>query len=831
MINGHDLLNLVDRHFEGATRINFRFPFVVLEIRDSAFVDASQEERERKLADRIGISYELLRGETDRLFVRFDLGPDSEPRSTVVGAGEFWLRSLIEERCAQDELDPPQRGPKTVHFYGYKGGQARSSVLAFLSSVLASAGWKVLVIDADGEAPSLDILFRVSVSAPEATVLGIRAGLSPSPVRVVSGRGNGFVDLLAFRPSDARYDLDAAALALEQNLSPTALAKVAEAASEFAAEAKYDLILLDHRTGLSHSVLPWVKQFPGPVAAFARMDEQWKPARAHLRALWRSGAASDPGVVVSFKHDSDSLSRYRSRVRPQIEQLLDDLASVASARTGLSESEAPTGEELSDHWIVWPFDAAFISGEVPGLKDVGGLVLDATNDLRRLLDLGGERTPATLHRSGARDEGDLIQTAALRALSATNDFLFVLGRKGTGKTRLVRALAEAESGEPILVADDFVNQNGIKANWPEWKALADQSQKTPIRLWWLLFTAALESKTTDRSALIARIEALRDEDIDALIRRCRKARSGRRRLFLIDGLETAFEQPLTLTFIASLIQFISTIDGDDDFSSKARVQVFVRTDLAKKGYENFEQLSQRRTLVLEWDAQAILNFVLSRILSLPWFGNQFPKAVAAISDRQDDIRAAAVEIEEAEHLLLQIFPERLRRLNLKMTTYLRTYFSDDPSGEKSFYPRIYDEFLGVIAGDHKGSESAHLEGSGKTRRIGQALIYAAHERATAQFLIQVRSELKYLVDLSDSELERLIEAFRGTRTPFRLDTRISEVAGKTRITKARVSLAMDQMLNIGIFEVREGYPGQWRVGRLFKSSLGMIYARGDQKVT
>ena len=829
MIAGYELIDLIETRFKEQAKVNFSFPFIIIEIRSELFNTVSDDDEERTLAEAIAVTYDDLRSQSDRLFIRFDLGPSSQSRTHSQNNGDFWLRSLVEGQHPSASVQTPAT-VRAIHFYGYKGGQARSSVLAFLGRVLATSGWKVLVIDADAEAPSLDVLFRVSVNAPEATLVGVRAGLSPSPLRVSLGRGAGGVDLLAFRPSDARYDLDAAALALEQNLSPASLSSVASDVSSLVAAGHYDLVLLDHRTGLSHSVLPWIRQFPGPIAAFARMDEQWKPARAHLRALWRSGGASDPGVIVSLKLDTDSLARYRTRVRPQIEQLLDDLATVSSLGSDASEEERPTGEDLADHWIVWPYDQGFVSGEVPTLKQVGGPVLDATNDLRRLLDLGGERSAAALHRSGARDEGDLIQTAALRTLSATNDYLFVLGRKGTGKTRLVRALAEAGTGEPILVADDFSNPTGIKANWPEWKALAEKFKKTPIRLWWLLFTAALEVKTTERSALSDQLVRLRSESMESLIQRCRRNRSKRRRLFLIDGLETAFEQPLTLTYIASLIQFISAIDGDDDFAAKARVQIFVRTDLAKKGYENFEQLSQRRTWNLEWDAQAILNFVLSRILSLPWFASAFQAAVSQIAERQKDIRDAAIEIGEAEELLLEIFPERLRRLNLKMTTYLRTYFSDDPSGEKSFYPRIYDEFLGVIAGDHKGLSSPELEGSGKKRRIGQALVYLAHERATAQFLTQVRSELKYLVDLTDPEMDRLLEALRGTRTPFRLDSRLDEIASKTRINKGRIRLAMDQMLNIGIFEVREGYPGQWRVGRLFKSSLGMIYARGDQRV-
>src|ERR1035438_2197980 len=61
---------------------------------------------------------------------------------------EFLAHSvpLVPQSPARDHL---------VHFYGYKGGQARSTVLAMLSKALADDGYRVLVVDADIEAPSL----------------------------------------------------------------------------------------------------------------------------------------------------------------------------------------------------------------------------------------------------------------------------------------------------------------------------------------------------------------------------------------------------------------------------------------------------------------------------------------------------------------------------------------------------------------------------------------------------------------------------------------------------------------------------------------------------
>jgi hypothetical protein len=825
MISGEEFLKKIGEAFPSVVN-HYRYPFVVLEIEDPAFASKDDEGREAELAHKSGIEPAELRGTLDRLFIRTQLRAPNERVQPIENTGQFWLRYLTSSQpSAGDAADP-----RTIHFWGYKGGQARSTVLAFLASVLASGGWRVLVVDADAEAPSLDILFRAVVTNPEASLVGLRGGLDLRPLRVASG-SQGHADLIAFRPSDSRYDLDAAALAMEQSLAPGLLASLAARVSQFAA-GSYDVLLIDHRTGISPTVLPWVTTLPGPVVVCAKLDEQWRPAQGHVRAIWGI-AGEDPGVVLSFKTDSDPLSRYRSRVKVQAEALLDDLATATSRAAGDSTEEL-TGDQISDHWVVWPFDSAFVDGPIPHVRAVGGQALEAVSELRRLLSLGAagpEGHVAELHRSGARDEGDLIQTSALRALSSSNNVLFVLGRKGTGKTRLVRALDELGVGQPLLVADDFKKAKGIRANWPELKSITSELRDEPMRFWWVLVTAALGMSTTDRSELQARAQRLSSVPLTTLVQRARSYAKPLTapRVYLIDGLETAFGQGQILNYISALVQFVSSIDGDELFRAVVRPQVFLRTDLAVKGYENFEQLSQGRTLELEWDAQGILNFVLSRVAALPWFREKFGPAVTRIEAHSSRIRSGAVEIEEAEELLLSIFPARLRRLNLKMTTFMRTYFSDDPSGLRSFYPRIYDEFLTFIASPRralKGQED--VEGKGPRRRVSQQLIYAAHEHATNQFLQQVRSELRYIIALQDDELDQLLGSLRGTTTPFRLEERIRLLATKTKIPGQKVRAAFDQMLNLGMFEVRDGYPGQWRVGRLFKSSLGMLYARGDK---
>ncbi len=291
-MNGSEILMLIENRFKAKFVRRFRFPFLIAEIRDECFESVAEDDRESTLAGQIGVASDQLSADSDRLFFRFDLGGTHVPRSSIPDSGESWIRQLTAaDRIWSPVAESDKDQIRSIHFYGYKGGQARSSVLCFLASTLSENGWKVLMVDADGEAPSLDILMKTNIASPEASAVGLRSGLEPRAIRVLGGKGEGAVDLLGFRPSDSRYDIDAAALCLEQSLSPSSLSKIAVRIRDYVAKNGYDVVLIDHRTGLSGSVLPWVRELPGPVAVFARMDEQWKPARAHTAVFmtvdWR----------------------------------------------------------------------------------------------------------------------------------------------------------------------------------------------------------------------------------------------------------------------------------------------------------------------------------------------------------------------------------------------------------------------------------------------------------------------------------------------------------------------------------------------------------------
>jgi len=825
MMTGRDLLDQLDTVFPGGVTRHFQFPLTRLEIVSDTFKGLDDDDREQALTTAIGISTGALRDLCNRLFFRFDLRTPDEPSNIQADRGYFWLRTLVEQTPRPDpvEFTPPL----VVHFYGYKGGQARSSSLCFLARALAREGWRVLAVDVDAEAPSLDVLFNVRAPDMESSLLGIRANLTVTPVRAVTPKtGNGFVDLLPFRPWEQRFDLDAAALAMEGNIHPPGLTRLIQGTAKLA--TNYDITLVDHRTGLASTVPPWVQQLPGPIVVFARMDGQWHLAKPHLRALW-SLRPEQPGLLVSFKPDDEPLVGYLRRVMGQSSELLTELAASMSTPE-MSDEDVPTADDVADHWVVWPYDTAFNKISVPDVDDVSGTVREAVVEVRRLLRISARPTSAPnapkLHPSGALDEGDLIQTQALRDLSARNNpFTFILGRKGTGKTRLLRALVDRNLGEALLVPNDDKGRTGVTASNTTLVELINKTTEEPERFWWTLLRAALDIEHTSRAELLASVQnAAPNPSKNLKLARAAVDRSDRKRVFLVDGLETAFPRAHTFDFIGALFRVVSSIDSDPNFNGKVRIRVFVRTDLAERGFENLEQQSHGRTLRLSWNTQTILNFALSRIGNLQWFAKNFSDVRKEIEKRRQEVLEGSVPDEDCDALLLRVFPERLRRLNLNMTTFLRTYFSDDPTGKSSYYPRIFDEFLRVIAGvseERKSFVGAELAED----RVSDELIYFAHEKATASFLVQVRAELLNLVDLNENQLTRLIDAFRNTITPFRADKRSEELAKVTGLSKVKIRQALERMKTLGIFEDRPKYPGQWRAGRLFKTSLGMLYDR------
>jgi len=559
---------------------------------------------------------------------------------------------------------------------------------------------------------------------------------------------------------------------------------------------------------------------------------------------------SDPGLFVSWKPDDEYLESYRKRNYTQISTLLDTLADVMASGGESSPDDGVqlelTFTELEDHWVMWPYDQAFRHARVPERAALSGQTLDAISRIRSLLEVSDRKDArdaviTSLSPSGSIDPGDLIQTDAIRQLKTPgNSISYILGRKGTGKTRLLRELAEAKLGEPLVVDPNSALSAGIKSASPELTKAGSIFAPQPTDLWWHLLSAALDSPTTSSSELIPAFSREIESQVDPVTRVLEKCRRWPKRVFLLDGLETAFTSEKIFQFVESLFLFLQVIEADSRLSNRIQVKLFLRTDLAQRGYQNIEQQLHGRTIYLNWDTQKIFNFVLSRIARINWFQTNFADLVSKIRSEYRQILNGNLPVPECEGLLMNAFPAKLSRNNLATKTFLKTYFADTASdrpdtstGDKlRYYPRIFDKFLEVIA-NPKATDTASFPGGqlDKDGKISQGLIFFAHEAAAADYLEQLRSELNYLISFSSDPNENaekvrtLLAAFDGLKTPFALDEHVPTLALRTNIDPNEIRKAMQSMRNMGLFEDRPAYPEEWRVGRLFKSALRMKYVR------
>ncbi|MEK7677337.1 MAG: hypothetical protein AAB676_16025 [Verrucomicrobiota bacterium] len=567
-----------------------------------------------------------------------------------------------------------------------------------------------------------------------------------------------------------------------------------------------------------------------------------------------------PGLFISFSLDpEDTLEKMRSRNPMQIDELLsllsDALALGALPSDSPGQLELPlTPDDLSDYWVPWFHDRALLNGRLPAPADLSKNNLASLQQIRGLIGfaakketsnrLGQSQPPALLTASGGTDEGLFIETEALRKLRPPNTpFTYIFGRKGTGKTRLLRELATLRKGEPLVVASDFKGEAGIPSGNETFKDLSDHLTEDPEKFWWAILASALSLPAfPTRDQLLnslkqyserARAEGPASVRITEVVEAA--AHQKARRFFLVDGIETAFLSSRLILYLEGLFKFLSSIQNNPKLQDRVTVRLFLRTDLARRAFQNIEQQISGRVIYLSWDTQSILNFVLSRITALPWFMQAFPSTVAELQNNQLLLVAGNLPVDECDRLLSQVFPQKIRRNNLLTLTFLKTYFSGSAGEAATYYPRIYDRFLHLIDNPTDlGRQFASVQKL-EDGRVSQALIFAAHEQAAKDYLEQVEAELVYLLQLAPDyaanaqRVKELLQAFAGLSTPFIVDSCLQQLGSKLQgISEPQIRAALLQMREVGIFEERPGFANQWRVGRLFKASLGMKYVRSQR---
>ena len=767
--------------------------------------------------------------------------------------GAHWLTvflpvTSIAAMPAQQKVGKSKE-PRAIHFYGYKGGQARSTVLVAMAKHLADDGRRVLVVDADLEAPSLDIMFSVVATGVSSTLMGQLASQGPvEPLeKVYAGvSGKGQVDLLACRPDSKDFDLDFAAYLLSASLDPKALSNSVSALREFSSasgseKSAYDIVLFDHRTGLAPSVMPIMVAWPGSSVIFVRPDEMARHIyESNLLNHLLGQDAESPGAFVSFPLDPKMTAPAARQMHARfVERLLEKISDALAA----DNHEDIDPAELDRYWVMWRQDPAFFDGKQPAPSEMMADNRDALAQLAGVLGLDSEvvpdeHSPAVLTSSGASDQGMFILTPDVaKIFSRESPYAYIFGRKGTGKTRLLTELVRTGLGEPLLVSSDFTD-GGLPSGGTAFSQLLSAKKNQFEDFWWSVLLAALEILDAPTSQnLSTKIEqycsdsvflSLSLSDLISQVKR-RVSKLTSKRVFLIDGVETAVPAAQLRAFVEALFRFLSAVQYEREFVGKVVVRLFLRSDL-RGAIQNSEQQVEGRSIRLQWDKTSILNFALARIISLSWFKNAFPLVVDRIEGRTDDISRGNLPDSEAESFLLEIFPSALERNKIKTTTFFATYFSDaggDSDRNASFYPRLFDTFLRAIQIKCEPMGVSDLPNG----RVPGNVVLEAYDEASAAFLSEVKTELYSFLefDADDSAnraaVDQFISAFTGLSTPFSLDELVNELKGKASFTPEVIRNALRSMKEIGVFEDRPGYPGEWRTGRLYKSSLRMKYVR------
>lgn len=848
-----EFIDICRKQFGNNVEISYVHPSLYIICIAEEFHGLDDETKEEKFFQMTGISPE----DFSKLIANVNISPyfvSKQERATRFGfidkSAKFqhWLPLL--DKGAKHSTAPAEQGPvRAAHFYGFKGGQARSTVLAMLAKSLANDGYRVLVVDADIEAPSLDELFDVGVPAIDSTLMGACGwsdSLNPIPAYAATA-SRGLVDIIPCRPRTDSYDMDFATFGLRVSLDVkmlrTGVEKIKQLVAGANGQALYDLVLFDHRTGIAPSVLPIVRAWQGPTVVSVRPDGLSTQAVSAFETLF-SQNPSIPGAFVYYSmSEEDRRADLVDSPDNPATKLLSALAN--SLALGAEEPEPLAPELLHQYWIGWHLDSAFLAKNSPDFEDLDKKNRDAITTLREVIALSEPAKQkidllkhAETSPSGALDTGWFIETNDIARLFApASRVTYIAGRKGTGKTRLYREMVSRKLAQPLFSSADF-QEGGMQSNSSNFDKLFASCDGDLKRFWWALLYVSLQCD--DAGNVLDFQTSLNDFCALAAEERLKNSQSfnvaqvvsqlSTERVFVIDGVETAVPVARLRVFIEELLLFMLTLQTDSAFKN-CQCRLFIRSDLLNSASQNIEQQTNQRIVHLRWDSRGIFNYVLARIERLPWFHQNFSSSCVRIRQNLDEIRSGSLMAKAYNEILLEIFPPKLKRNNLQTLTFLETYFSDS-SGKigdgTSFYPRLFEQFLSEIA--KVGAENSEL--ALENERISHALVLDAHSTATIQFVNEVKTELYVLLDLASDTgdnrqmVDTLVEAFEGFQTPFQLEKALDALHEKiSGSEKSKLRAALLQMTDVGIFERHPKNPGELRVGRLYKSALRMKYVR------
>lgn len=736
-------------------------------------------------------------------------------------------------------------GVRVIHFYGQKGGQARSSVLATFARSLADEGHRVLIIDADIEAPTLNILLEIPDLHVESTLMGY-SGFSKD-LSYTSNPSVPGVSFIGCRPSGDGWEIDHEAFVLRATTDPSVLVHAMKLIEQVHLDSGgFDTVLIDHRTGVANSVIPIVAALPGACVIFSRPDNQtnWTSGIESLLAFY----PESPGAFISFSLDHQKLKGNPTQIEDeQKEKCLSILSKVMSKSAEDPESVDP--EFLDSYYIDWVYDRAFFNYSFPKLSQLQADNEKSIKQLKEVLDIrkpvasniapSGSEVSMT-SPSGVVDETWFVESDMTRSvLDNSSSLNYILGRKGTGKSRLFKEAYQRRVGSPLLAPSEFVEIDASVLNSGEalLQSLLKKIKGDYRDFWWCLIYCKLKDGVDGRSYKDY-LEQCVSLDHDVFVKEIdpqaiKKHLSRSRQTFIIDGLETVVPANQLKSFVDGLLSCMNVVQSDPDYRSRLSMRLFLRLDLAI-GSQNIEQQVSGRKVELSWTEKAQLNYVLASLAASDFMRDNFSDAITTIENNKDLVCSGSLSVEDSEAIMLKIFPEKLKRNNIKTITFIKSYFRDASSytteQHATFYPRLFMNFIARLSDKSLAREGGYKGGDGL---IDQSLIFEAYEEAARDFMNEAQQEMKHAIDLDDDprvneeKVAQFIEALQGKLTPFKRDALVDVIADDmaSSVTKDRIGHALHTMKQMGIFEQTPKDKTKWRAGRVYKLALGMKFVR------
>lgn len=821
-------------------KLCYRFPNSYIVTTSIDFKNDEEEENEVKLCSLLGLDLSTLRKLSNQAMVLFEcLSKEEFDNYDEVERGTHWTELLIEDELGIESNPQKDDNIKVIHFYGFKGGQGRSSVLAQLAHSLINDGWKVLAIDSDLEAPSLDIIFDRKPKI-ENSLLGIYLKEKVEPIFCQEVYGKGSLYLIGAKPDDTSWDIEYASLTLQASVNTSIIGYLATSVKKIYEEGKFDIILIDHRSGISLSPIVWQKQLNGPFVIFSRMDKQWRHSESFLKKLIQSSNVEPYANFISlipYSNDPDYMNTLTDQ-REAYKKIL--FSALESKYKDENLSEGDMSQEIHN----WPYHTHYAKDLLPALATLNSENGDSIRNLRSSLNIDSKIGKDKKSDSGLLDTRTLIVTQELANLiNPESPITYIYGRKGTGKTRIFSELIKSKKVKPLLAQDDFFDAareregsifEGINAKqikeyinalnqdkkvFPEEKDGdgEDEPDKNVLkRFWWcILYSALLTLKENEGKLNSEKLVSLLKENLNPknlkkvnyqenIFHFLETNKDLNKIIFAIDGLETTFHSRYIRGYVDALQEVIEDISGIPALYKFIGIKLFIRSDLINRSGQNFEQ-KKHKMAELRWTKPSIFNFLVSSILHRSFYEidskhekfNQFLKenllkyySKETLDEYEKKIQRAELSIEECNEFFMQIFDSKLGAGNAYLETFFTQFFTDTEKLDAQYYPRVYDLFLDNLAIDYpfparKESDSFKVIKVKKKemRVIRNAPVISAYESAANNFengyIRSLIQELEFLLDFDRvDEIETFVKSFEGLRTPFEKKEVILNIAEK-----------------------------------------------------